>query len=86
MEMKPLSEEEKEASYQRMLKKIRIALMVLVPLALLSGLLMKSKGYFIIDEWRIFYAFYSLFACVVIILISKLLGFILKRKEGYYDK
>ncbi len=33
-----------------------------------------------------FYALFGFISCVVIILISKLLGFVLKKSEDYYDR
>ena len=33
-----------------------------------------------------FYALFGFIACVAIILISKVLGFVLKRPEDYYDR
>ncbi len=40
---------------------------------------------FAFEKIRGFYAFYGFLSCAVIILVSKLLGIFLKRKEDYYD-
>jgi hypothetical protein len=38
-----------------------------------------------VEAWPGFYAVFGFIACVVIILVSKLLGFALKVREDYYD-
>ena len=39
-----------------------------------------------VEAWPGFYALFGFISCVVIILVSKLLGFVLKRPEDYYDR
>ena len=38
-----------------------------------------------VETWPGFYALFGFVSCVVIILVSKLFGLVLKRGEGYYD-
>jgi hypothetical protein len=38
-----------------------------------------------VEAWPGFYAAGGFLSCAVIIVVSKLLGFLLKRKEDYYD-
>ncbi|MEH6515761.1 MAG: hypothetical protein V7742_03690 [Halioglobus sp.] len=44
-----------------------------------------SKGYFGIDGWPGFAAVYGFLACLVMVLVAKLLGKVLKRNESYYN-
>jgi hypothetical protein len=39
-----------------------------------------------VEAWPGFYACFGFVACVIIILISKLFGFVLKVREDYYDR
>ncbi len=43
------------------------------------------KGYFGVDGWIGFGAVFGFFACLVMVLVAKGLGLILKRGERYYD-
>lgn len=38
-----------------------------------------------IDGWLGFHAVFGFAACVVMVLVARLLGFFLKREDGYYD-
>ncbi len=38
-----------------------------------------------VDSWMPFYAVLGFVACALSILIAKVLGFVLKKKEDYYD-
>lgn len=51
----------------------------------LAQLLVDVKGYFGIDGWFGFGAVYGFLACLAMVLIAKLLGFVLKRDEQYYN-
>jgi len=42
-------------------------------------------AYFTVDGWFGFHALYGFVACAGMVLFAKLLGFLLKRAEGYYD-
>lgn len=42
------------------------------------------KGYFGVDGWFGFAAGFGFLACVVMVLVAKLLGVLLKRPEDYY--
>ena len=50
-----------------------------------SGFFVHLHGEFGIDEQPWFYAIYGFIACLAIIIISKLLGPVLKRPENYYS-
>jgi len=44
----------------------------------------KVKGYFGVDQWFGFGAFYGFLACLVMVLVAKVLGWVLKRPADYY--
>ncbi len=59
---------------------------VVLALTVLAQLFVKVKGYFGVDGWFGFGAVYGFFACVAMVLVAKLLGFVLKRDETYYQQ
>ena len=61
----------------------RISIVVLAVTVLLQ-LVIKIKGYFVIDGWLGFGAAYGFLACLAMVLVAKGLGFVLKRDEDYY--
>jgi hypothetical protein len=44
------------------------------------------KGYFGFDAWFGFGAIYGFVSCLVMVLVAKLLGLVLKRPLDYYDE
>ncbi|MHB8057767.1 MAG: hypothetical protein ACYDHC_07720 [Desulfuromonadaceae bacterium] len=58
---------------------------VLVLLVLPDLFVHKHTLFYSIEAWPGFYALFGFVSCVAIILISKLLGYVLKRSENYYD-
>ena len=61
----------------------QISIVLLTALVLLQ-LVIKVKGYFVIDGWVGFGAYYGFLSCVAKGIVAKLLGFVLKRDENYY--
>ena len=57
---------------------------VLLVLTLLAEFLIPTKGYFGLDDWPGFGAAFGFFTCLLMVVFAKLLGFFLKRREGYY--
>ncbi|MFT5573860.1 MAG: hypothetical protein ACI9FR_002796 [Cryomorphaceae bacterium] len=53
-------------------------------LTILAQLLIKVKGYFVVDGWFGFAALFGFLACLAMVLVAKLLGRLLKRDEDYY--
>lgn len=47
-------------------------------------LLFKVKGYFGVDSWFGFGAVFGFLACLVMVLVAKVLGLVLKRDDSYY--
>lgn len=58
---------------------------VLVLLVLPDFFMHKHTLFYSVEAWPGFYAFFGFVSCVGIILVSKLLGYVLKRSENYYD-
>jgi hypothetical protein len=53
-------------------------------LTVFAQFLIPIKGYFGADDWFGFGAVYGFVACLLMVVVAKLLGFVLKRKEDYY--
>ncbi|BCA78296.1 hypothetical protein [Desulfuromonas sp. AOP6] len=69
------------------IRKLRIGFYaVLVLLVVPDFFLHKHTLFSSMEAWPGFYALFGFIACVAIILISKVLGFVLKRPEDYYDR
>ncbi len=72
--------------HARNIRRLRIAFYgVLVLLVLPDFFIHKHTLFSPVEAWPGFYAAFGFIACVAIIIISKLLGYLLKRKEDYYD-
>ncbi|MHB8121389.1 MAG: hypothetical protein ACYDG4_04465 [Desulfuromonadaceae bacterium] len=68
------------------IRTVRFVFYVVLVLLVLPDLFMhKHTLFYSIEAWPGFYAFFGFVSCVAIILISKLLGYVLKRSENYYD-
>ena len=55
-------------------------------LTVLAQLFIGVKGYFGVDGWFGFGAAYGFLACLAMVLVAKVLGYVLKRPEVYYDE
>ncbi len=62
------------------------AVIVLALIVLLELFLTKPHLHFSIEGIFGFYALYGFWACVATVLVAKLLGFFMKRKDDYYDR
>lgn len=61
-------------------------LFILVLMLTVSAqLVFKVKGYFGVDGWFGFGAVFGFLACLILVLLAKLLGAVLKRRQDYYD-
>lgn len=68
---------------------IRILWWVFAAVLVLSvglQLVFKVKGYFGVDGWLGFGALYGFLCCLAMVLFAKVLGWILKRREDYYEE
>ncbi len=66
------------------IRKLWIALYVVLAITVLAQLGIKVKGYFGVDGWFGFGAVFGFTSCVLMVLVAKALGAVLKRPEDYY--
>jgi hypothetical protein len=57
---------------------------IVLALTVLAQFVIPVKGYFTIDSWPAFGAIFGFISCLLMVLFSRLLGLVLKRKEDYY--
>jgi len=67
------------------IKKLWIMLYVVCGLLVVTDFFTHRHSYFGFDGFFGFYALLGFASCSVLILFSKLVGLVLKVKEGYYD-
>lgn len=68
------------------IRKLRIGFYIVLGLLVVPDFLIhKHTLFYPVEAWPGFYALFGFISCVVIIVVSKLLGFLLKRGEDYYD-
>jgi hypothetical protein len=67
------------------IKILWIVFIGILSLTILSELLIHKHEYFGIDGSFGFSGWYGFITCVAMVVAAKLLGYILKRKEDYYD-
>lgn len=67
------------------IRKLWIGFSVVLALTVLAQTVIYVKGYFGFDGWFGFGAVYGFVCCLVMVLVAKLLGVLLKRPENYYD-
>ena len=60
-------------------------LWVVLALTVAAHLVIKVKGYFVIDAWYGFGAVFGFLACVLMVIVAKFLGVVLKRDQDYYQ-
>jgi hypothetical protein len=60
-----------------------IALYAICGLTVLSELFIERHPHFTVDKYFGFYAILGFGCCAVLIIFAKIIGFLLKRKEGY---
>jgi len=66
-------------------RKLWIGSSVVLTLVVLAQTVIYVKGYFGFDAWFGFGAIYGFASCLVMVLVAKLLGLVLKRPLDYYD-
>lgn len=66
------------------IRRLWIGGFMLLAITVLAQLMIPVKGYFGFDGLFGFGAIFGFFSCVAMVLVANLLGFILKRDEGYY--
>lgn len=68
------------------IRKLWIAFSIILALVVAAQAVIYIKGYFGFDAWFGFGAVYGFGSCLIMVLVAKLLGFVLKRPEDYYDE
>jgi hypothetical protein len=61
-------------------------LWVVLALTVAAHLVIQVKGYFVIDAWYGFGAVFGFLACVLMVIVAKALGVLLKRDQDYYKE
>jgi len=59
---------------------------VVLALTVVAQFVIKVKGYFGVDGWLGFAAIFGFVACLLMVLVAKALGLLLKRDEDYYKE
>jgi hypothetical protein len=67
------------------IRKLWIGSSIVLALTVLAQTVIYVKGYFGFDAWFGFGAIYGFVSCLVMVLVAKLLGLVLKRPVDYYD-
>jgi uncharacterized membrane protein len=58
---------------------------IVLALTVIAQFVIHIHAHFGADGWFGFYALFGFFGCVAMVLFAKILGFVLKRPEHYYD-
>lgn len=66
------------------IRKLWIGSSVVLTLIVLAQTVIYVKGYFGFDAWFGFGAIYGFASCLIMVLVAKLLGLLLKRPQDYY--
>ena len=53
-------------------------------LTVLAQAVAKVKGYFVVDGWYGFGAVFGFLSCLIMVVVAKVLGKVLKRDQDYY--
>lgn len=69
-----------------LVRTLRIAFLVALAASVLAGFLIHPHPYFGIDGTLGFFAWYGFAACVILLLLARLLGMLLERPETFYDE
>lgn len=68
------------------IRRLWIGFSIILALTVLAQTVIYVKGYFGFDAWFGFGAVYGFISCLVMVLVAKLLGLVLKRPQNYYDE
>ncbi len=55
-------------------------------LTIAAEFLVELHPHFGADGWTAFYAIFGFLSCVVMVVVAKLIGYVLKRREDYYER
>jgi hypothetical protein len=57
----------------------------ILALTLIAQFYVHIHEYFTVDGWPGFYAIFGFLSCVAMVVFAKVLGFVLKRPDNFYD-
>ena len=63
-----------------------VIFLFVLALTILASLFTEVHGWFRIDDSFAFYAWYGFLTCIAMVIVAKLLGRFLLRKDSYYDR
>ncbi len=66
-------------------KKLWIAGAIILALTIIAEPLISLHPHFSMESLFSFHALYGFISCVAMVVFAKLLGFLIKRKDDYYD-
>ena len=67
------------------IKKLWIGSWVILALTVIAELFVHLHPHFKVEAIFAFHAWYGFLACVAMVVFAKLLGYLIKRKDDYYD-
>ncbi len=70
---------------RRSIRVLWIVFVAVLAVLAVGDVFISGHPYFGLDGTFAFYAWYGLLTCVVMILLAKAMGVLLKRKDTYYD-
>lgn len=68
------------------IKKLWIGASVTLALTVIAELVVALHPHFKVEALFGFHALYGFISCVIMVVFAKLLGFLIKRKDDYYDE
>lgn len=63
-----------------------VAFIAVLAATVVAGFVVDMHPHFEIERWPAFFAVFGFLGCVAMVLGAKLLGFLLKRPDDYYDR
>jgi len=57
----------------------------ILALTVVAQLFIKVKGHFAVETWFGFGAWFGFLSCVLMVLLAKVMGYLLKRDQDYYE-
>lgn len=67
------------------IKKLWIGTIIVLALTVIAEFFVELHPHFKVESIFGFHALYGFLACVAMVVFAKLLGFLIKRKDDYYD-
>ena len=67
------------------IRKLWVVFAAILALTVLAQAVVPVAGHFGLDGWFGFSAAYGLITCVAMIIVAKVLGIFLKRRDSYYE-